>query len=326
MILKTFELNKINNNVNFYLLHGKNEGLKTECLNEILKRNTGKILNYDEKQIKDEIDLFYENIFSGSLFENNKIILIKRASDKIVDTISDLMKRNINNTKIIIVAGALETRSKLRLLFEKKEDLICIPTYPDNNYTLSKLCATFFKKENVSISQQNINLIIEKCNEDRENLKNELSKIKNFLKNKKRITSHEILKIVNLSENFELSELINNCLAKNSNKIINILNENNYNAEDSIIILRTFLSKAKRILKLVTEFERNNDISKTINSARPPIFWKDREIVKVQLKKWNSKKIKGLINNINDIELEIKKNYLNSILIVTDFILEKSHS
>ena len=161
---------------------------------------------------------------------------------------------------------------------------------------------------------------------DRENLKNELSKIKNFLKNKKRITSHEILKIVNLSENFELSELINNCLAKNSNKIINILNENNYNAEDSIIILRTFLSKAKRILKLVTEFERNNDISKTINSARPPIFWKDREIVKVQLKKWNSKKIKGLINNINDIELEIKKNYLNSILIVTDFILEKSHS
>ena len=236
------------------------------------------------------------------------------------------MKRNINNTKIIIVAGALETRSKLRLLFEKKEDLICIPTYPDNNYTLSKLCATFFKKENVSISQQNINLIIEKCNEDRENLKNELSKIKNFLKNKKRITSHEILKIVNLSENFELSELINNCLAKNSNKIINILNENNYNAEDSIIILRTFLSKAKRILKLVTEFERNNDISKTINSARPPIFWKDREIVKVQLKKWNSKKIKGLINNINDIELEIKKNYLNSILIVTDFILEKSHS
>ena len=124
----------------------------------------------------------------------------------------------------------------------------------------------------------------------------------------------------------KLSELIDNCLAKNKNKIINILNENNYNTEDCIIILRTFLSKAKRILKLAIELEKNKDINKTINSAKPPIFWKDKEIVKVQLNKWKPKKIKELIKNINNIELEIKKNYNNSILIITNFILEKSRS
>ena len=126
--------------------------------------------------------------------------------------------------------------------------------------------------------------------------------------------------MINLSENYELSELIDNCLAKNKNRIINILNENNYNAEDCILILRTFLSKAKRILKLAIDLEKNKDINKTINSAKPPIFWKDKEIVKVQLSKWKPNKIKELIKNINNVELEIKKNYNNSILIITNFI------
>ena len=326
MILKSFELSKTLEDRKFYLLYGKNEGLKTECINKILTRNDGKIFYYDENQIKDKIEPFYDNILSGSLFENKKIILIKRASDKIYDVVKDLIDRNISQIKVIINAGILETRSKLRSLFEKDKDLICIPTYPDNNETLTKLTSTFLRKENISISQQNINLIVQRCNGDRNNLKNEIEKIKNFIKNKQKISSEEILKLTNLSENFGLSELIDNCLAKNKSKIINILNENNYGTEDCIIILRTFLSKAKRILKLSIELEKNQDLNKTINTAKPPIFWKDKEIIKVQLSKWKPNKIKELIKNINNVELEIKKNYNNSILIVTNFILEKSRS
>ena len=324
MILKTFELSKISNNKIFFLLYGKNEGLKTECINQIINKNDGKIFNYDEKQIKDEIESFYENILSESLFESEKIIIVNRASDKIYEIIKDLIDRNITNIKIIINAGILDTKSKLRSIFEKRKDLICIPTYPDNNETLSKLTYNFFKKENISISQENINMIVEKCNGDRSNLKNELNKVKNYTLNKKKISSKEILKLINLSENYGLSELIDNCLAQNKNKTIKILNENNYNTEDGIIILRTFLAKAKRILKLATQLERNNDINKTINSAKPPIFWKDKEIVKIQLSKWKLKEIKKLIKNINDIELEIKKNYNNSLYIISNFILEKS--
>ena len=326
MIYKTFQLKNIPDKTIFYLLYGKNEGLKADCINQILEKNNGKVFNYEEKQIKDEIESFYENILSNSLFESEKIIIINRASDKIFETIQDLINRNITNIIIIINAGILETRSKLRSLFEKKDDLVCIPTYPDNNDTLSKLAVIFFRNENILISQENINLIIEKCNGDRNNLNNELNKIRNYAKDKKKLSSQEILKLINLSENYEISELIDNCLALNKNKITKILNENNYNNEDCIIILRTFITKAKKILKLAIKLEENKDINKTINSAKPPIFWKDKEIVKVQLNKWKPDKIKELIKNINNVELEIKKNYNNSIFIITNFILEKSRS
>ena len=112
----------------------------------------------------------------------------------------------------------------------------------------------------------------------------------------------------------------------NNNRIMTILNENNFSNEDCIIILRTFLIKAKKILALSLEFEKNKDLNKTISLARPPIFWKDKEIVKIQLNKWKSNKIKELIYHLNDIELQIKKNFNNSIFIITNFILEKSTS
>ena len=326
MIIKTFEINKIKNDSNLYLLYGKNEGLKDECIKEIIKLNKSKIFNYEEKQVLEEKEIFFENTLSGSLFEDNKIIIINRASDKILLIINELIEREIHDVKIIINSGILEKKSKLRSLFEKNKKLICIPTYPDNNETLSRIAAMFFKKENISISQQNINLIVNKCNGDRNNLKNEIEKISRYASGKKNLSTEEILKLVNLSENHGFSELIDNCLIKNKNKIMGILNENNFSNEDCIIILRTFLMKAKKILKLSLELEKNNDVNKTISSARPPIFWKDKEIVKIQLNKWKSNNIKKLIYQLNDVELQIKKNFNNPILITTNFILEQSSS
>ena len=326
MIIKSYEVNKTINNYDFYLFYGKNQGLKEEHIKEILKKNQGKVFNYDEKEIQEEKEIFFENILSGSLFEDSKIIIINRASDKIYPIVQEIIERDIKSVKIIINSGLLEKKSKLRSLFEKEKNLICIPTYPDNNETLSRLTANFLKNEKILISQQNINLIINKCNGDRHNLKNELEKIKNFALNKQNITTQEILKLINLSENYSFSELIDNCLAKNKNKIMTILNENNFSNEDCIIILRTFLIKAKKILTLSLEFEKNKNLDKTITSAKPPIFWKDKEIVKIQLNKWKPNKIKELIYHLNDIELQTKKNFNNSIMIITNFILEKSSS
>ena len=327
MIVKPYELDKIKNDLKFFLFYGKNEGLKRHYINQLFKNNKSKnVIKYEEKEILENEEIFFENILSNSLFESEKFIIINRSTDKISGIIIDLIERNINGVVIVIDAGLLEKKSKLRKLFEKEKDLACIATYPDTNEILSNLALTFFKKIDVSISRQNVNLIVDKCGGDRLNLENELEKIKFYLTEKKSISTEEILKLINLIENHTFYELIDNCLAKNKNKTINILNENSFSNEDCIIILRTFLFKAKKILGLSIEYEKNKDINKTINSAKPPIFWKEKDIIKTQLNKWNPEKIKELIYLINDIELQIKKDYNNSILIVTDFILAQGYS
>jgi len=324
MIIKSYEIKKINlENNHFILFYGKNEGLKNEATNDLIQKKNS-ISNYDEKEILNNQDYFIENILTKSLFEDEKIIIIRRATDKILKIIEELDDKNHDGIYVIINSDNLEKKSKLRSFFEKNKKYICVPFYPDTNQVLSKLTFDFFKKNNISISAANINLIVSKCNGDRENLFNELNKIKYYSKNGKKITEQNIVKLTNLIENYGISELIDNCLAKNERKIINILNENNFNKEDCILITRAFLNKSKKILELSTNFKANKNIELTISSAKPPIFWKDKEITKQQIYKWTPENIKKLIYKLNDLELQIKKNIDNSINLITDFILEQS--
>jgi DNA polymerase-3 subunit delta len=328
MILKSYETKKIDiNKNNIILFYGQNEGGKKEEISKIISLNDDKSLfTYDEKEILENIEIFYNNIFSGSLFENKKIILINRASEKIKSIIEEILEKEVSDLYVLVNTGILEKKSKLRSLFEKDKKLVCVPIYPDNSETLSKLAYSFLNDKKISISPANVNLIISKCNGDRETLLNELRKIEYFVKNGKKINSENISKLINLSENHSISELIDNCLAQNKKKIINILNENNFSNEDCIIIARSFILKAKKLLTLSKTFETNKNIDLTISSAKPPIFWKEKEITKQQIQKWKPENIKNLIYALSETELQIKKNINNSINLITDFILFHSSS
>ena len=328
MIIKQYEVSKINTKqFPIILFYGLNNGAKEEEISKLIRLNKDiKPHIYEEKYILENYDTFYNDVISDSLFEENKIFIIKRGTDKLVKIIEDIIEKNLSKIQIFINSGNLEKKSKLRNLFEKNKKLFCTPFYSENMSQLSQLTQNFFKKLNYPISQSNINLIISKSNGDRGILKNELEKIELYIHDKKKLTQSNLLKLINISENYSISELVDNCLAKNKNKINNILNENNFSNEDCVVIVRTFINKSKKILKLSNEFDINKNLDLTISSAKPPIFWKDKEITKQQLSKWKPENIKNLIYELSEIELKIKKNLNNSIYLVTNFILEKSIS
>ena len=325
MIIKSFEINKIDPlKNNLILFYGQNEGLKDE---NILKLSSKfhNIIKYHEREILENQDNFFESVFSGSLFDEDKFVIINQATDKIVKIIEILIekKEKIKEIAILLNANSLEKKSKLRSIFEK--NLLCVPFYIDNNETLFKFTETFLKQKKINISPSNINFLVNKCNGDRRNLKNELHKIEMFCLNKRNIKDEELQKLVCLSENKNISELIDCCLVKDEKNTINILNDNIFNNDDSILITRTFLNKLKKIHKLILSYERNKNLNETIRNARPPIFWKDKPIVEKQIRTWKPDLIEKLIIDINKIELQIKRNNTNSINLISDFILNTAN-
>ena len=324
MIIKSYEAKKINLDKNpFVLLYGKNDGLKNQIKNKILENKTI-TSNYEEKEILDNSKNFIEDLYSKSLFENEKLITINRVTDKLFKILSEIVEKKIEGLIIIINADNLEKKSKIRTLFEKNNNCICVPIYPDTEITLAKLALEYLKQKNISISNSNLNLIVSKCNGDRKILLMELEKVEYYTKNGKKITSESIAKLTNLIENHNISELVDNCLVKNKSKTINILVENNFSNEDCILIIRILLNKLKKILKLSSKFQENKNLELTISSAKPPIFWKDKEITKQQILNMKPKNIKNLLYKTNYIELLIKQNYENSVNLITDFLLEVS--
>ena len=322
MIIKNFEIDKFNNsNSNLHLIYGVNEGIKQDLIDNIyLKNYEGDILKYDEHEVLNNIDEFISNLLTKSLFGNKKIIIISRATDKLYTLINGLLDREIIETKIIIKSSNLEKKSKLRNLFEKENQLICTPVYEDDMRALNLVIQNFLKINSLSLSQEIKNILIERSKGDRINLKNELSKLKNLSLSKSKLSIDDVNKLSNLAENYSVFELSDNYLAKNSKKVSNILNENNYSSEDCILIIRTILNKCKRLLKIRNEIDNNTSIDQVISSFKPPIFWKEKDIVKRQAQSWSTNEVKEIIFKINDLEALVKKNSSNSLLFVSNFV------
>ena len=323
MIIKAYEhqkIKKLNNKI--FLFYGENDGYKNQVIKDVFINDfKGNIERFDEVEILSNFENFISSLRNKSFFNELKLILIARVTEKITKLIDELLNKEINDIIIVLNAPTLEKKSKLRSIFEKEKNLICIPFYKDDNRTLSQLANNFFKKNKISISQEIINLIVERSSGDRINLNNELNKISLFLLSKEKINIEDVIKLTNLAENYSISELVDNCLSKNISKINKIFNENIFSVEDCILIIRTLLIKSKRLLEIKKIHSTNKNIEEVITNYKPPIFWKDKEIVITQASKWTLKDTEKLIFKINDVELLIKKNYYNSLHIISDFVL-----
>ena len=326
MILKSFELNKLKlNNYKYFLFYGENEGLKDETIKNLFEKNyQDKIQRYEEKEILDNTTNFFNGVLTKSFFDNEKLIIINRATDKIKETVEDLIEKNPEDIKIILNSKNLEKKSTLRKIFEKEKSIICVPFYEDNNQTLNSIISLFFRNKKIPISQQLINVLIERSRGDRKNLNNELEKIEAYSLNKKNLNLEEIIRLTNLADNYSASELVDHSLAKNTRKTVTILNENNYSDEDNIIIIRTLLAKLKRLVKIHELVDEKNNIEQAVSASKPPVFWKDKPLVIQQIKSWKKEQLKNLIYKTNEIELLIKKNSTIAKNILSDFIINNS--
>ena len=330
MIIKSYELKKNSSNLskyNFYLLYGENSGLKKDIRDMIKmavkqKNDNIEILSFYETEIINNDEIFFNFIYSGSLFSNKKIITIFEATDKIIKKITSAYSKYPENVFIIIFSNILEKKSKLRNFFETSEKTICIPCYLDSEKELEIIAQSEFRKNNISLSREAINLVIEKSNSDRANLKNEIDKIKSYAINKKKIELNEIKSLINFTGDYKSDFLVNECLCGNVSQYKKIISELYINTVNQIFLLRILSNKVQRLLTIKEQINKSNNLDNLINVLKPPIYWKEKPVVKKQLSIWSLADLKKIINGINNTELLCKKNPQISKVIFFDFFLE----
>jgi len=330
MIIKSYEVQK--NILNFlrynlFLLYGENFGLKKDIkdLIKIENKKTDKnleVLSFNEDEILGNEENFYNYVYSGSLFSEKKIIFIHQATDKVIKKITNVYEKYPKNVTLIIVSDVLEKKSKLRSFFEKNKDTICIPRYLDNERDLEIITQTELRKNNILLSRESINLLIEKSNSDRSNLKNEIEKIKSYSLNKKKIEFEELKSLINFSGEYKSDILINECLCGNVSQYKKFVSELYESAVNQILLLRMLSRKIQRLLKMKEQENDQKNLDIIISGTKPPIFWKEKPLIKKQLLIWRLDDLKKLIYDINNTELLCKKNPQVSKTIFFSFFLK----
>ena len=144
----------------------------------------------------------------------------------------------------------MEKKSKLRIFFEKEEKTICTPCYLDNEKDLEIIAITELKNNNIKLPREAINLLIEKSNSDRDNLKNEMKKIISYSLNKKNLDIYEIKSLINFSGNYKSESFINECLSGNLKQYKKIISEIYIGAINHVLLLRILSNKINRLLKI----------------------------------------------------------------------------
>ena len=316
MIKKSYEVKKDLKtliNYKFYLLYGENSGLKKDITNEIKtiinnKKLTPEHFTIYENEILENKNNFYNTVYSGSLFSDIKIITIKNGTDKISELIKDITSKNQENVFIIIFADILEKKSKLRNFFEKDKNTICVPCYTDSLRDLEIIASENLRKNNINLSRECINLLIEKSNNDRDHLTNEIKKIKSFAINKKNFTIEELALLINFTGDYKSDHFINECLCGNIKEYKKILSELYTNTINQIFFLRVLANKIQRLFKMKKIENDYSNVDDLLSTVKPPIFWKEKPMVKKQLTIWNLQELNIIINEINNTELLCKKN------------------
>ena len=330
MIIKSYEIKKNKLNLlinNFFLLYGENLGLKKDIKNFIKnevkqKNNNIETLSLYESEIIDNKDNFFNLIYTGSLFSQKKIIIIYESTDKINDIIKDAYQKYSKDIYLIFFSNILDKRSKLRIFFEKEKGLVCIPCYLDNEKDLITIAQLELKKNNITLSRESINLLIEKSNADRNNLRNEIEKIIAYSHNKEKIEIDEIKRLINFSGDYKSDIFVNECLCGNIYQYKKIISELYVNTINQILLLRILSNKIHRLLKIKEQTTESYNLDSLLNTYKPTIFWKEKPIVKKQITIWKLKDLKEIISDINNTEILCKKNPHISNSIFFNFFTE----
>ena len=307
MIFKSYliEQNFQSINTNLILFFGENIGLKNEFKKKIKSNNLqAETITFFQDDIIRNEDNFFSELFNISLFEKKKIYIIDNATDKILNILQKIEPK-LENQKIFLFSDLLDKKSMLRNYFEKSKNASAIACYADNEITIKKIILKNLK-EFRGLSSQNINIIIDNSNLERDKLYNELDKIITFFTNKEIVTEKlELLLNSKTNDNFNLLKDV--AINGNKNKTNKLLSETIIEPEKNILYLNIInqrFNKISDVLKLV----QSTNLENAINMTKPPIFWKDKATVIEQTKKWNKNKIKNILNKTYSVELEIKSN------------------
>ena len=290
---------------NLFLFYGENLGLKNELKDKIKFRNkNAEIINLSQDDIIGNIDNFYNEILNISLFDEKKIYFINQVNDKILDAIK-IIEPKIDSQKFYLMSELLDKRSKIRNYFEKSNNCGVVACYNDNEISFKKIIIERLKNYK-GVNSENINLISDKCNLNRDKLNNELDKIYTFFL-EKNIDKNKLEILLDNKINNDFSLLKDEAFNGNKIETNKLLSDTIIDSEKNVLYLNIInqrLLKLNEIFKLIGQ----TSLEKAIDMLKPPIFWKDKPAFLKQAKKWNMNKIKKILNKTYNLELEIKSN------------------
>jgi len=310
MILKSYLVENNTNSLKSYictLFYGENNGLKIDFKNKIKYENKeSEVINLFEEDLLNNKNILLSEVNNLSLFTSKKIIFLHELSDKVFNTVEDILNKRNEDIQVYIFSKILDKKSKLRSLFEKKKELAAIPCYQDNERTLQQYISNKLKNLK-GVTPEIINFIMKNSYLDRGIINGEIEKIKTYFTNN-HIERNEIESLLNIKDDESFEKIRDATLLGDKLNVNKLIGEIRFQSEENFYYLNQLYIRFSKLLEIQDFNESVKDYEVTLEQIKPRIFWKDKPALLRQLKIWDIQGIQLAINDISKIEILMKRN------------------
>lgn len=306
------------------LIYGSDPGLVRERSNRLARHELGDLkdnfglVDLSEADLKSDPARLADEISAISMLADGRVVRVQGAGETTAGLIGPLLKAIAEGTlnpeaKIILEAGDLPPRSKLRKLFEADKAAVALPCYPDEGRTLEALIQSTLADVHLEIDPPAMALMMDILGEDRGLTRGELEKLK-LLKGaydpdhrSGHVTLADVEASMGTGASSSVDGLIDAALAGDFNRLDRELQ--NAAAENiaATQILRLLQNHLGRLLTVRIEMKRGTNLGAAMKALRPPVFFKRERAFSAQAQRWPEDALKGALTLTLETEVDCKK-------------------
>ena len=263
---------------------------------------TGSTLGSSSAKLRDEMAAM-------PMLGGRKMVRVHQATDSNAGPIEDFIKDPCGGDSILIIeAGELPARSKLRKSCESKTDLAAaVPCYFEDGPQRMRTIAVTLQEEGLSAPRDVLSLLAQTLPPDRMAMNSELNKLALFAKGQDTISCADVEAIITQAGGAEMDALVEAVAGGNAARAGELLDFLKAEQVSSVALLRVMQRYFLRLHVARHFMDQGDNALSAIKKLTPKVFWKQEKPMVQQLNRWKTSRLELRLSELREAEIQCKK-------------------
>ena len=300
--------------VRVILLYGQDAGLVRERADLLAKKTVPdlqdpfRVASISASAITDDPARLLDEMASQSLGGGRRLIRIQQAPDGLAKALDDLLK-NLppSDSLLLLEAGDLESRSKLRKLCETDQNAIALPCYVESVGDRIRTITEILGAEKLSVPREVAQQLATSLPPDRSAMRSELEKLALYAKGQKAVSLQDVQAVLQDAGAAELDDLVNAAALGDRKQVAMLLQRLFAEQTSCVLILRAAQRHFLRLQQARAFMSEGLNAGEAVKKLQPPVFWKYQDAMAKALQLWSAPTLHTALTQLLTAETAVKK-------------------
>lgn len=295
------------------LLFGPDEGLVRERAQRLAKlvlddlNDPFRVVEIFGSDLKSDPARLSDEALSLAFGGGRRVIWVRQANDQSIEACKALLEQDTaSDSMVILDAGDLNPRSKLRKLFETAKNAASIACYADDARSLPDVIRETLKRHNLSTDRDAMALLVQSLGSDRSVTRGELDKLALFMGSDTQVGEDHVRACIGDSAASRVDDVIYAAAGGDAIKLEDALTRVLADGANPVQLMRAAQRHFQRLHFARGSMNEGMNPDQATKSLRPPVMYMQVDAFRSQLNLWPESKLARAFDVLTQAETDCK--------------------